>query len=206
MKRFFGLLLLSILVIVGLLACGQEDAGNDEADDAVTETEETADDTTNDLLSTYPPEDVEETDVCEVCAMHVANNAHATQIVLTNNRSLMFDDIGCLFKWIADNGEDDIGAKYVRDFHTEEWLVLDDAYFVFDESIETPMAYGVISFANEADAKGYIDEHGIGTLMTADDLYSHEWKMNKEMMEHEHDHDHEHEDDEHNDHADEHDA
>lgn len=198
MKRIFTLLLLSMLVVIGLIACSQDDAATDENEDAdVAESEEVADDQSLEVMNEFAPADVKDTDVCEVCAMHVANNEHATQIVLENKRSLMFDDIGCLFKWIADNGEDDIGAAYVRDFNSSEWILLDNSYFVFDESIQTPMAYGVISFENEADAQSYIDEHGVGTLMTASDLHEHEWKMNKEMKDHSHDHDDHSDDDEH---------
>ena len=36
------------------------------------------------------------TDACEVCNMAVVDNQHATQIVLENGRSIVFDDVGCM--------------------------------------------------------------------------------------------------------------
>lgn len=135
----------------------------------------------------YQPESINpETDVCAICAMAVADDRHATQIVLTNHRALKFDDLGCLFKWIEENGEDEVGAKFVRDYHTLEWVLLEEAVYVFDEKIQTPMAYGVISFKNAEDAQSFIQEHGSGELLRAEDLYEHKWQMMKHHHGHEH--------------------
>lgn len=188
--RKIGIFMFTLLLFsFALVACGNDEGEttepNDEAQTEETEATETAE-------AEYEPEAIDpDVDVCDVCAMAVADDEHATQIVLTNERSLKFDDIGCLYGWIEENGEDEIGAKYVRDFNTEDWVLIDDATFVFGEEIETPMAYGVISFEDEADAEKYIEEEGHGELLTAADLDDHKW----EMMDHDHD-DH----DDHDDH------
>lgn len=136
---------------------------------------------------TYEPAGINpDTDVCEVCAMAVADDQHATQIVLKNHRSLKFDDLGCLYSWLEDHGEEDVGAAFVRDFYTQEWIKLEDAAYVFGDEIHTPMSYGIISFKDVGDAEGYIEEHGHGELLTAADLEHHKW----EMMNHHHDHGH----------------
>src|SRR5699024_10661173 len=114
-------------------------------------------------------------DVCEICAMAVADDQHATQIILKNERSLKFDDLGCLYEWIEENSEDEIGAKFVRDFNTEEWILLEEATYVFDENIETPMAYGIISFEEQTDAEQYVEDNGFGKLLTANELDDHKW-------------------------------
>lgn len=145
----------------------------------------------------------EEKDTCDVCSMAVPDNQHATQIVLEDGKVLKFDDLGCLFKWKDENGEDKIGAEFVRDYNSEEWLEIKDATFAYDSEFETPMAYGVYSFQDKADAEELIDKEGKGELMTADELAEHKWEMNMDMMDHgDHDEHDEHEDD--NDH-DEHD-
>lgn len=167
MKKF-KLWIVFGLLIAGLVACQQAEGTDNDTNG-----------------SNYQPEAINpDVDVCEVCAMAVADDQHATQIILKNERALKFDDLGCLFAWLEENGEDDVGAKFVRDFNTQEWILLEEATFVFDEHIETPMAYGVISFKNKEDAEAYIDEHGIGEILTADDLDDHKW----EMMKHEHNH------------------
>lgn len=152
----------------------------------------------------YEPEAInEETDVCEVCGMMVPNNQHATQIVLTDGKSLKFDDLGCLHEWKEDNDNDKIGAEFVRDYNTEEWIELKDATFVYHEEFMTPMAYGVYSFKDKADAEALIEEEGKGELLDAEALSNHKWEMNKEMMDHgdhgdhdEHDNHDDHDDDE----------
>lgn len=155
----------------------------------------------------YQAEDIDEdTDTCEVCNMVVPDNEHATQIVLENEKVLKFDDLGCLYEWKSENGAEDIGAEFVRDYHTEEWIEIKDATFVYDEEFMTPMAYGVYSFADKEDAEALVDEEGKGELMEPSDLDNHHWKANKEMMDHgdnhdghgedAHDHDDEQEDDE----------
>ncbi|RKQ33192.1 nitrous oxide reductase accessory protein NosL [Oceanobacillus halophilus] len=125
----------------------------------------------------------EDVDTCEVCNMMVPNNQHATQIVLEDGRSLMFDDLGCLYKWKLDNQDGSVGAEFVRDFHTEEWIEIQNSFFVYDKDIMTPMAYNIISFKEESDAKTFIETEGKGVLIAADNLDTHHWERNKEMME-----------------------
>lgn len=188
MKKFNVFLIVSAVLILIVAACGSNDEPNGDAEDV--ESNETAE-------LKYQPEDINpDTDVCEICAMAVADDQHATQIVLESERSLKFDDLGCLYAWIIENGEDEIGAKFVRDFNTEEWVLMEDATYVFDEEIETPMAYGIISFKDRADAESYIEENGFGEILTVDDLKDHKW----EMMDHDHDHSHDGHDG-HDDHA-----
>ncbi|PZD87661.1 hypothetical protein DTX80_05365 [Bacilli bacterium] len=191
MKKFSFLFMILAVVTLILAACGE--GNNDKKEDANSENAELNE--TTELK--YKPEDINpDTDVCEICAMAVADDQHATQIVLKSERSLKFDDLGCLYAWITENGEDEIGAKFVRDFNTEEWVLMEDATYVFDEEINTPMAYGIISFKDRADAESYIEENGFGEILTADDLKDHKW----EMMNHDHDHGHDGHDG-HDDHA-----
>jgi len=181
MKKFNIFLIVSAILLLILAACG----GNNDVkgDNEEVDAEETT-------ALEYEPEDINaDSDVCEICAMAVADDQYATQIILENDRSLKFDDLGCLYEWVEENDEDEVGAKFVRDFNTEEWILLEDATYVFDEEIETPMAYGVISFKEKTDAEQYIEDNGFGELLTANDLADHKW----EMMGHDHDHgDHDH--------------
>lgn len=181
MKKFNLFVCLAIFTMI-LAACGGNDETNSDSSEMV-DSDETAE-------LEFEPEDIDpDSDVCEICAMAIADDQHATQIILKNDRSLKFDDLGCMYEWIEENGQDDIGAKFVRDFNTEEWVLLEDATYVFDEDIDTPMAYGVISFEDEADAESYIEENDHGEIVTVDDLEDHKW----EMMDHDHDH-HDHDD------------
>src|SRR5690625_581130 len=194
MKKFSFLFAILIILTLILAACGGDDNANAAEDTSSEDTESTE---TAELP--YEPKEIDpETDVCEVCGMAIADDEHATQIILENDRSLKYDDIGDMFVWIEENGEDDIGAKFVRDFHTLEWIQLEDAAFVYDEGINTPMGFGVISFKDSEEAEAYIEENGFGERLSAADLDDHEWEMDHDHGDHDHgedghgDHDHEH--------------
>ncbi|SMG22915.1 nitrous oxide reductase accessory protein NosL [Paenibacillus aquistagni] len=165
-KSSWGLFLMLIGMLVLLAACGGDK---------------------------YVPQAInEETDVCVICKMAVKDDQFATQIVTKDGQSLKFDDIGCLNKWKAENGTDTIGAAFVRDYHSKEWIPYEKAYYAYDASYKTPMAYGIVSFEKEADAKAFIEEEGNGKLMTANQLDDHSWERNRDMMEGMGDHGHSH--------------
>lgn len=188
MKRLHLLLLFSFLTIT-LAACGQASPTGGDETDASAGPPSNGKQNEEALEAAYLPEPINpDVDVCEICAMAVADDQHATQIILKNERALKFDDLGCLFAWIEENGEEEVGAKFVRDYNTKEWVLLEEAAYVFDEQIETPMSYGIISFKSVEDAQQFIDEHGYGQLLSAADLYQHKW----EMMNHDHPHEHGH--------------
>ncbi|MFS0725989.1 nitrous oxide reductase accessory protein NosL [Paenibacillus sp. 1P07SE] len=147
----------------------------------------------------YEPQPVNEaTDRCAICNMAIKDDEFATQIITKDGQSLKFDDIGCMHKWKTEYGTETVGAEFVRDYTNSKWLKYEDAYYVYDADIQTPMAYGIVSFEGEAEAEAFIAERGAGELMTAADLASHTWAVNREMMEmsgmegHSHSHDGEH--------------
>lgn len=115
-------------------------------------------------------------DKCEVCQMLIKDDHNATEIITKDQKPLKFDDIGDMFVWLKKNGRDNVGAIYVRDYHTKEWIELDQATYVYDKSNKTPMSFGVFSFKTEADADAFIKEKGTGAKMTAKDLDSHSWE------------------------------
>lgn len=167
-KKWISLLTLLAGVLVLLSACGEEE---------------------------YEPQAInEDTDICEICNMAIKDDYHATQIITTDGQSLKFDDIGCMNTWMTENGTDMIGAAFVRDYNSKQWLPYEKAYYVYDASFTTPMAYGIVSFENEEDAQAFIEEQGTGILMTAAELDNHSWERNSEMMHMEgmdgHDHSH----------------
>lgn len=121
-------------------------------------------------------------DKCEVCQMLIQDDQNATEIILTDGKPLKFDDIGDMYVWLKKNGSGAVGAKFVRDYNSKEWVELEKATFVYDKSNKTPMAFGVYSFKNEQDADKFIKEKGVGKKMTAKDLDSHSWERDTDMM------------------------
>ncbi|WP_391570891.1 nitrous oxide reductase accessory protein NosL [Cohnella sp.] len=132
----------------------------------------------------------EAVDVCAICKMQVKDDAYATQLTTKDGKTYKFDDLGCMNEWKHKNGTDNIGMDYVRDYNDKEWIELSKASFVYDASIRTPMAYGIVSFKDKKSAEAFIAEQGVGQLMSASDLKAHGWEQNKqgmEGMEHSHD-------------------
>lgn len=130
MKKISFLFMILAAFALVLAACNGGNNSN-EAENAGSETESTE---TTELA--YKPESINpETDVCEVCGMAIADEEHATQIIFKNEKSLKYDDIGDMFVWLEENGEEEIGAKFVRDFNTLEWIQLEEATFVYAEEM-----------------------------------------------------------------------
>lgn len=154
-KKLQGILLMSMLAI--LAACGGEEAVQPVAID-------------------------EATDTCATCNMAVMDNQFVTQVILENDKSFVFDDIGCMYEWMESNEDKEIKAKFVRNYEDKEWILADKAVYVYDQSVKTPMAYNVISFSDRKDAVEYADNHKDSKVMTSEELADHTWERNHEMM------------------------
>lgn len=123
----------------------------------------------------------EKTDKCEICHMAVKDNEFATEIILENGKSMVFDDIGCMYKWLKENSDKKVANSFVKDYDSKEWIEAKKASYVYDKPIKTPMAYNVISFTDQKDAQSFIDQHG-GSLLTYEKLENHSWEKNEEMV------------------------
>ncbi|MEK4627412.1 MAG: nitrous oxide reductase accessory protein NosL [Solibacillus sp.] len=124
----------------------------------------------------YEPKEISaETDVCEICNMSISHIDYAGQIVFKNNDHLVFDDLGCLMEYIMENGEDNIGAAFIKDEQSHTWINVKDAVYVYNANYWTPMNYGVLAFSTEKNANLYMEENGQGELLSYDDLDSFEW-------------------------------
>lgn len=153
MKKY--LFIISMLLILYLSACGMKDL--------------------------VPVAIDEKNDKCVQCNMAVLDDQFATEVVLENGKTYTFDDIGCMFKWVDENPDQKIAARFVRDYESEKWIKVEEATYVYDESIKTPMAYNVISFSNEKKAKEFAADLN-ATVLTSKEIEDHSWGMNKEMM------------------------
>ncbi|MGY3418369.1 copper chaperone NosL [Bacillus mycoides] len=123
----------------------------------------------------------EKNDKCDICNMAVMDNQFATEVILENGKALKFDDIGCMYKWMDEHKNEKTQEKFVRDYNTKDWVVVDKATYIYDKSIKTPMAYNVISFKEKKDADSFVEKH-TGEILSSKELAEHKWEMNKEMM------------------------
>ena len=127
----------------------------------------------------YEPRDINaETDVCYICNMSITNVDYAAQAVLKNSDIVVFDDLGCLMEYIKQNGEDEIGAAYIRDTNSTKWLNIKEASYVYSKDYWTPMNYGVLAFASKEEAEQYIKEQP-GQLVPYEELLTFNWGVHE---------------------------
>lgn len=123
----------------------------------------------------------EETDVCQICQMTVVHQDFAGQIIEKNGDYEVFDDIGCLVEKLERNqqSEKDVGAAYIKDANTGEWINVFEATYLYDKEFWTPMNYGVLVFEDVTEAEAYRSKSGYGKLMNFEDLQGFKWGIHQ---------------------------
>ncbi|MCP5073761.1 MAG: hypothetical protein GY947_10770, partial [Rhodobacteraceae bacterium] len=75
---------------------------------------------------------------------------------LDGGETKSFDGIGELVKHAQINDEfDRVAFAWVHDFNTEDWIFVEDAFFVVGSEIVTPMGHGIVAFTAESDAQEF---------------------------------------------------
>lgn len=125
----------------------------------------------------YEPREVNaDIDVCEVCNMSIVHSGYATQLIEKDGTVHMYDDLGCMMQFLDGAGKElDVEATYVRDIDTLDWIALEEAYYVHEASIWTPMAYGVVTFTSLERAEQYVQQEGKGNILHYEDIQNFTW-------------------------------
>ncbi|MEM5817315.1 MAG: nitrous oxide reductase accessory protein NosL [Desulfitobacterium hafniense] len=120
------------------------------------------------------PREIDPTiDICPVCRMSVIDEHFAAQIIDSQGRVEIFDDIGCLsihIRKMETTEKDSILASYVKDFESLEWISAQGAFYVQGQ-IDTPMSFGIVAFTREESARKFAEEVG-GKQLTWEQLLS----------------------------------
>ncbi|MCO5182617.1 MAG: nitrous oxide reductase accessory protein NosL [Anaerolineae bacterium] len=98
------------------------------------------------------PEIIAGQDVCDRCGMLISEEKFAAAYWTTDGEPRRFDDIGGMFAHYHEVGED-VDTFWVHDYLTGEWIRAEDASYVLDPSLTTPMGFGVAACAEEAQAQ-----------------------------------------------------
>ena len=211
MKKFAHLFVATGIVLA-LAACGDEEQASKEQDTTAQVEVEESDSTIvkqEEVASLVDPRLQEPTEdaICEMCNMKVYTKEHelgvfSAQAIKADGSIAFYDDIGCLLNAeVANNEEND---KYVRDYNTLEWALVDDVTIVKAE-IKSPMNWGYIYFINKEDANKYIAENPtahVEELQTIKDaaLKRREEKLKKQAEEEAQQQQGHHTEEEHNEH------
>ena len=100
-------------------------------------------------------------DVCADCNMIISDprfaTAYAYEVAPGRYQSVLFDDLGDMLIYAAENPTHKVVAWYVHDYETKEWVDATTASYFVSGQVETPMASGLVSFASRdrAEAMAY---------------------------------------------------
>ena len=131
MKTFLALIV-AIIMIVALAAGCSREAGDG------------------------PPQVRYGQDECALCGMIVSDERHAAAlraVVDGETRDLLFDDVGDMVEYEQENSSVKAVRRYVHDFETRRWVDAEQAKFVQDDKVHTPMGSGILAFADEMRAR-----------------------------------------------------
>lgn len=98
-----------------------------------------------------PPKIVYGQDVCDRCGMIVSEENFAAAYWTEEGEARRFDDIGGMLAYISEEGEA-VASYWVHDFASGDWIRAEEATFVMDGDLKTPMGFGIAAFADEAQA------------------------------------------------------
>lgn len=124
---------------------------------------------------TGPPELRLGRDECAECGMLINEDrcSAATLIEIKGRREhRLFDDLGCLFDWERARHDDvRLISHFAHDHGTRAWIVADQATFLATDAdrLTTPMASGMVAFAERAAAELAQREYG-GELLNFNEL------------------------------------
>jgi copper chaperone NosL len=107
-------------------------------------------------------------DVCDRCMMIINEARYATAYVTSSGETRRFDDIGGMLRYDKDM-EEEVAVYWVHDYETEEWLKADNAYYVTDTGLHTPMGFGIIAFTTLERAESWAENEG-GMVMDFSEL------------------------------------
>ncbi len=115
-----------------------------------------------------PPEIRFGEEECDQCRMIISEERFAAAAAGPGGETAIFDDAGCLLRHLEESG----GAgwvAWVRDHRGAGWVRAERAHFVKADERATPMASGLVGFANLEQAEEYRRRRG-GGLLTWEEL------------------------------------
>lgn len=107
-------------------------------------------------------------DVCDRCNMLIDEPRFATAYATEAAEVRRFDDVGCLFLHAQEERET-VASYWVHDFNSEEWVAGEEATYVVNPELVTPMGWGIAAFASASDAEAYQAGEG-GTVLSFSEL------------------------------------
>lgn len=115
--------------------------------------------------TTQPPEILYGQDVCDECNMIISEEKYASAYWTADGEPRRFDDVGEMLVYMAKNPEP-TASIWVHDINSAGWLLADDAWFVMNSGLRTPMGTGIAVLADEAAAEALAFDQPDAVVMT----------------------------------------
>ncbi len=119
-----------------------------------------------------PPAPIDKDDICSFCKMAISTSRYAAQIVDREGNRYKFDDVGCMFRFARERHMGASARFYVMNYaNGKDWLDARTAVFVRSKAVNTPMASGIVAFADRT-AAGAFNARNNGEMRTFADFMS----------------------------------
>ena len=104
-------------------------------------------------------------DACDFCKMFIADGRFMAEMVTSKGRVYKFDDIGCLLNYASALDANSIQTYYVSDFAKGgSFLDASTAWYIRDESLQSPMKGNTAAFQSKEAARQYADKYKVAAI------------------------------------------
>ena len=116
-----------------------------------------------------PPEILYGQDVCDQCNMIISEEKFASAYWTADGEARRFDDLGEMLAYINGNPEER-ASTWVHDLNTAAWLRAEDAWYVMNAGLTTPMGTGMVALSDEAAARALAFDQADARVMNYTEL------------------------------------
>jgi copper chaperone NosL len=100
---------------------------------------------------------------CDRCRMVVSDPGFAAQALTRKGKAHTFDSVECLAAFLGEArvAADALHSAWVQDFdEPDRWLAADDAVYVLESAVRSPMGAGLTAHASAEAARAHASRHG----------------------------------------------
>ena len=115
--------------------------------------------------TTQPPEILYGQDVGDECNMIISEEKYAAAYWTAEGEARRFDDVGEMLVFMGENREP-TASVWVHDVNSAAWLAADEAWFVMNSGLRTPMGTGIAVTADEQAARALAFDQPEAVVMT----------------------------------------
>lgn len=129
-----------------------------------------------------PPEIIYGQDVCTRCGMIISEERFASAYWTESGEARLFDDIGGMLAY-TDDKQENAASYWVHDFDSGNWTRAEEAHYLLDSNLHTPMGFGIAAFSDVEQARAFAYGQGDVRILTFADLLDMTIKMPTDLHE-----------------------